>query len=205
MRIFQHKGQGVNDQERIFSPLADVDFFRHLIADLHDDLDGKVSRFRQLADLSMVLGAAGNMIPGEVSHVSWLEARSSFVHGNFIATVVLCQGLAEHVLASHLSMRLGGEPLPVRLQFKDTLKRSVDDGVITENFASDLRKLMSLRNPLSHFRDINDPSNLSRRAIDTAVQPQEHLLNDATFAMSMAICLLSMPTFRLDGGRTIKD
>lgn len=195
----------IDDQEHLFSPLADVDFFRHLVADLHDDLESKVARFRQLADLSMGMGAAGTIIPGQTSHVSWLEARSSFVHGNFIAAVMLCQGLAEHVLASHLSMRLGGEPLPVRLQFKDTLNRSVNDGVITEEFAKELRALMALRNPLSHFRDINDPSNLSRRAIDTAVHPQEHLLNDATFAISVAVSLLSLPIFRLDGGRSIMD
>lgn len=192
-------------QESLFSPLAEVDFFRHLIADLHDDLDGKVARFRQLADLSMGMGAAGTMIPGETSHVSWLEARSSFVHGNFIAVVMLCQGLAEHVLASHLSMGLDATPLPIRVQFKDTLKRSVDDGVISEEFAEDLRKLMSLRNPLSHYRDVNDASNLFRRAIDTAVPPHEHLLNDATFAISVAVRLLSLPSFRLDGGRTILE
>lgn len=102
-------------------------------------------------------------------------------------------------------MRLGGEPLPLRLQFKDTLKRSVDNGVITEKFANDLRTLMSLRNPLSHFRDINDPSNLSRRAIDAAAPPREHLLHDATFAISVAVGLLSLPIFRLDGGKTNKD
>lgn len=195
----------IDNQEYLFSPLADVDFFRHLVADLHDDLGGKVARFRQLADLSIGMGDAGTMIPGQTSHVSWLEARSSFVHGNFIATVMLCQGLAEHVLASHLSMRIGGKPLPSRLQFKDTLKRSVDDRVITEKFANDLRTLMSLRNPLSHFRDINDPSSLYRRAMDGASYPQVHLLHDATFAISVAVCLLSLPTFRLDGGRTIRD
>jgi hypothetical protein len=102
-------------------------------------------------------------------------------------------------------MALGGERLPDRLQFKDTLKRSVDDGVITEKFANDLKTLMSLRNPLAHFRDINDPSNLSRRVIDTAVHLQDHLLNDATFAISVAANLLSLPVFRLDGGRTIMD
>jgi len=195
----------IEDQEALFSPLADVDFFRQLVGDLYDDLEGKVARFRQLADLSMGMGSAGTMIPGETSHLSWLEARSSFVHGNFIATVMLCQGLAEHALASHLSMSLGGEPLPARMQFKDTLRRSIDDGVITEEFANDLRALMSLRNPLSHFRAINDPSNLSRRAIDTAIRPQAHLLNDATFAISGAARLLSLPVFRLDGGRTILD
>jgi hypothetical protein len=195
----------IDKQENLFSPLSDVDFFRHLVADLHDDLDNKVARFRQLADLSMGMGAFGTMIPGETSHVSWLEARSSFIHGNFIATVMLCQGLAEHVLASHMSMRLAGTPLPVRLQFKDTLERSLEDGVITEALAKDLKTLMALRNPLSHFRDINDPSNLSRRAINSATHPQEHLLNDATFAISAAVRLLSLPVFRLDSGITIAD
>jgi len=195
----------MGDQQNLFSPQADVDVFRHLIVDLHDDLEGKVARFRQLADLSMGMGAAGTMIPGETSHVSWLEARSSFVHGNFIATIMLCQGLAEHILASHLSMRLGGEPLPARQQFKDTLRRSVEDGVLNEKLASDLRTLMSLRNPLSHFRDINDPSNLTRRAMETAVRPQEHLLNDATFAISVAVRLLSLPTFRLDSCGAVTD
>lgn len=64
---------------------------------------------------------------------------------------------------------------------------------------------MSLRNPLSHFRGINDPSNLSRRVMDTALHLKEHLLRDATFAISVAVRLLSLPAFRLDDGRTILD
>jgi hypothetical protein len=195
----------MNDQNNLFSPLADVDFFRQLVGDLYDDVAGKVARFRQLADLSMGLGARGTMIPGQTSHVSWLEARSSFVHGNFIAAVMLCQGLAEHVLASHVSMGLNARPLPKRVQFKDTLKRSVDEGVISTEFAEELRRLMELRNPLAHYRDIDDASNLTRRAVDSATHPQEHLMADATFAMSVAVKLLSLPSFRLDGGASIDD
>lgn len=195
----------MEQQESLFSSLADVDFFRHLIVDFHDDIAGKVARFRQLADISMGLGDAGTLIPGATSHLSWLEARSSFVHGNFIAVVMLCQALAEHVLASHLSMKLDAEQLPPRLQFKDTLKLCIDNGLIREQFAQELRNLMSLRNPLSHYRDINDVANLSRRAIDTAISPHEHLLNDATFAISVAVQLLSLPSFRLDGDRSISD
>lgn len=195
----------MKSQESLFSPLADLDFSRHLIADLHDDLAGKVARLRQLADLSMGMGEAGTMIPGETGHATWLEARWSFVHGNFIATVMLCQGLAEHVLASYLSMGLNATPLPTRVQFKDTLKRSVEKGVFSDEFAEDLIKLMSLRNPLSHYRDVNDASNLSRRAINTAMLPHQHLLNDATFAISVAVKMLSLPSFRLDSGRTVPD
>ena len=185
-------------QGALFSPLGDVEVSRWLLADLHDDLAGKVGRFRQLADLSTVLGSSGTMIPGgETAYAAWIEARSSFVHGNFVATVMLCQGLAEHMLAAHLSLGLGGDELPTRIGFRDTLSRCLERGVIGETDAHDLRKLMALRNPLSHYRSIDDPSNLSRRTIETQVPAEQHLLDDATFAISMAVRLLALPAFRL--------
>jgi hypothetical protein len=195
------RGISLADQKALFSPLSDVDFFRHLLADLHDDVPGKVARFRQLADLSMALGSYGSMIPGgESAHSAWVEARSSFVHGNFVATIMLCQGMAEHMLAAHLAMGLSAEELPERIKFSETLRRCVEDGVIAGRDAEDLRTLMGFRNPLSHYRDVNDPSNIERRALDTRMSAREHLLNDATFAISMAVRLLSLPAFRVDRG-----
>jgi hypothetical protein len=178
--------------------MKDVDVFRILLADLHDDLPGKVARFRQLADLSAALGSEGTMMPGgETALAAWTEARSSFVHGNYVATVLLCQGLAEHLLAAHLTLGLDGEELPSRVSFTDTLSRCVARGVVAQRDADDLRRLMNLRNPLTHYRSIDDPSNLSRRVLDTRLPAQTHLLTDATFAMSMAIRLLALPVFRL--------
>lgn len=192
-------------QDSLFSPLADVDLFRHLIADLHDDVAGKVARFRQLADLTTEHATERAMIPGGTAFSSGLEARSSFVHGNFVATVMLCQGMAEHMLASHLAMGMDAKPLPERINFKATLKRCMAEGVISHRDAQDLERLMSLRNPLSHYREVNDKSNLDRRAIDTQMPAREHLLSDATFAIAMAVRLLALPSFRLDDGRTLLD
>ena len=93
------------DQADLLSPLSDFDLVGLLLADMHHDLPGKVSRYRQLVDLSSSLGADGAIITGgETSIAHWSEARSSFVHGNFAATVLLAQGLAEHLLASYLSL-----------------------------------------------------------------------------------------------------
>lgn len=192
-------------QESLFSPLADVDFFRHLIVDLHDDVAGKIARFRQLADLTLEHGTERAMIPGGTAFSAWLEARSSFVHGNFVATVMLCQGMAEHMLASRLAMGMDAKPLPKKVRFEQTLKRCQDEGVISERDAEDLERLMSLRNPLSHYRDVNDESNLERRAIHTQKQAREHLVSDATFAISMAVRLLALPSFRLEDGRKLID
>jgi hypothetical protein len=91
-----------------------------------------------------------------------VAARTSFVHGNFIATVLLCQSLAEHLLAAHLNM-FERDRLPGRIAFQETLKRCVAARIISSEDEGDLRHLMGLRNPLSHFRDINDPNSLSRR------------------------------------------
>ena len=187
-----------NAQSELLSGVKDVDVFRILIADLHDDLDGKVARFHQLADLSTALGSMGTMLPGgETVLAAWTEARSSFVHGNYMATVLLCQVLAEHILAAHLTLGLDGERLPDRVSFNDTLNRCVTRGVIAPQDSDDLRRLMSMRNPLTHFRSIDDPSNLSRRVVDTRLPAETHLLADATFALGMAIRLLSLPVFRL--------
>jgi hypothetical protein len=182
----------------LLCPVSDLGFARFLLADLHDDLAEKVARFRQLSDLSISLGSSGTMLPGgETTHAVWTEARTSFIHGNFVATVLLSQGLAEHMLAAHLSIGLDAEELPERIGFRATLKRCLAHGVISKGDAADLRRLMELRNPLSHFRSIDDPSILSRRVLDERLHAVEHLRRDATFAISMAVRLLALPAFRL--------
>jgi hypothetical protein len=189
-----------DDQTDLLSSFKEIDLVRFLIADLHDDLAGKVARFHQLSDLSTVLGSNGTLMPGgHTTYIAWSEARTSFVHGNYIATVMLCQGLAEHLLASHLALGIDAERLPDKIPFQDTLRRCLADQVISQEDANDLRRLMTLRNPLSHYRNINDPTNLSRRALDTRSSVEDHLKGDASFAISVAIRLLALPAFRLDG------
>lgn len=187
-------------QSELLSPLGDLEIVRILLADIHDDLPGKVARFHQLADLSQALGPGGTMLPGgETTQIAWFEARASFIHGNYIATVLLCQGLAEHTLAAHLTLELGGEEPSNRISFYDTLQRCLARDVISQRDADDLRRLMALRNPLSHYRNFDDPSNLSRRVLDTMLPAESHLLGDASFAISVAIRLLALPAFRLGG------
>lgn len=185
-------------QCKLLSPIRDLDAVRILLADLHDDLLGKVARFHQISDLSEALGSKGAMMPGgELAFTAWIEARASFIHGNYVATVLLCQGLAEHMLAAYLSLGINGEEIPNRITFRETLSRCMDKGLITQKDVDDLQRLMELRNPLSHFRGLDDPSNLSRRTLNTGLSAESHLLNDASFAISMAIRLLALSAFRL--------
>jgi hypothetical protein len=186
------------ERSDLLSDLDDLDFTRLLLADMHDDLHGKVSRFRQLEDLMSAIGSRRSMIPGgEVAYTAWVEARSSFVHGNFLATVLLAQALAEQMLAAMLTLGLNAEPIPPKIDFRKTLKRCRARDMISQCDSDDLERLMGLRNPLSHHRRIDDPTNLSRRVIDERISGEEHLRRDATFAISMAVRLLALPMIRL--------
>lgn len=182
----------------LLSPVTDIDVFRLLIADLHNDLTGKLARYRQLFDLSASLSSNGVILAGgEISLAHWTETRSSFINGNYAATVLLAQGLAEHILASYLVLELSGDELPDRIAFTETLRRCRERDVISRTDEADFRSLMNLRNPLSHFRPVTDPSSLTRRAIESAIPANEHLRRDATFAISMAVRLLSLPVFHI--------
>jgi hypothetical protein len=187
------------EQPDLLSPLSDLRLVQLLLADLHDDLSGKVGRYRQLSDLSAALGFYGTMLPGgETTLALWTEARTSFVHGNYVATVMLCQALAEQMLAADLSMSLHDQKLSKRISFTETLERCLKQKIIPTKNAVELRRLMELRNPLSHFRGLDDPFDLSRRVLDTMQPAESHLLADASFAIGVAIRLLALPSFRVD-------
>lgn len=87
-------------QHDLFSDPNDIDLMRHLLADLHDDLRGKVERARQLLNLCGDMGSGTMLYGGETTLELWREARWSLIHGQHVATVMLSQGLAEHILAA---------------------------------------------------------------------------------------------------------
>lgn len=187
-----------DDQPDLLSDLSDLDFVRHLLADLHDDLSGKVGRFRMLTDLGAQMVRSGTMIfGGHAAYYAWVEARSSFVHGNYVATILLCQGLVEHLLAAYLHAGLLVDDIPDRIQFADTLRRCREREIICDEDVTDLRRMMALRNPLSHFRLVDDGSNLDRRSIDESRSADDLLRHDAIFSIGLAVRMLSKPAFRL--------
>lgn len=186
------------DQHDLLSEISELELFRHLLAELHDDLAGRVSRFRMLTDLGRDMGRHGTMIfGGTAAEHAWIEARASFVHGNFAATVLLCQGLVEHLLAAYLQGGLLMDDLPERLQFRETLRRCRDRDIISEQDVTDLKRLMALRNPLSHFRHMHDASNVDRRSIQSGETAEDLMRKDAIFAIGLAVRMLAKPAFRL--------
>lgn len=185
-------------QTDLLSDVSDLDAVHHLLADLHDGLVGRVTRFRHLADLGDTLGPEGTMLFGGSAVLkAWMEARSSFVLGNFTATILLCQSLVENLLAAFLHAAPIGNDLPHRIAFRDTLKRCHARGLISNRDFGDLERLINLRNPLSHFRTVEDDQNLDRRALSVGNSSGELLEHDAWFAIGIAFRILAKPQYRL--------
>lgn len=190
-------GDQPDSEDDLFSNISDVGLVRHLLADLRDDLQGKIMRFHYLTDLGAELGVHGTMLfGGEVTYNAWVEARSSFVHGNYVATVLLCQSLVENLLAAFLHGGLMDE-LPSRIQFDETLRRCRAKNLLTDEDIIELKKLVGMRNPLTHFRNVDDAHNLTRRSMATGRIPGENSSRDAWFAITLAVRMLAKNPFRL--------
>lgn len=180
----------------LFSALSDTDALGMLLADLHTDLHGRVARLKYISDISSVLSEDGSIIfGGPIASVALNEARSSFVLGNFAATVLMCQAMAENNLAGYLHSWHGR--LPAKISFHDTLQRSEEAGLLDHWQVADLKRLAGLRNPLSHFRDPHDPANLMRRSMDSKDSFEEVISKDAHFAIATIIKLIAAPPFRV--------
>jgi hypothetical protein len=148
----------------LLSPLTETEFLQLLLRDLHDDLPGRITRLRYLGDQAGTLGSAGTMIlGGSPAYNAFTEARSSFVNGNYAATIILCQAMAENLLAA--AVHLDGTELPNRIAFTETLRLCENKGYLTGHDCAELKKLANLRNPLAHYRSLDDPSHVDRRSM----------------------------------------
>jgi hypothetical protein len=150
------------------------------------------------------------MLPGgQASWVAYVEARSSFVAGNFAATILLSQSLIENLLGGHLiiddvgrEVRQGGprvgKPPRKRPHLRELIDHAIEAGVIALDDVDGIQRIMDMRNPLVHFRNINDSQNLTRRAMETGIHPDDLLFDDARSAISMTIRLIGNSQRALD-------
>lgn len=171
--------------------VSELDCVQHIFGDINGDLRSKVERLMFLCTThDRVLDAENLLTFGGVTvQEVWREARWSYIHGNYIATVLLCQGFVEHLVAS--TAFGAGEKLPKRATLRDALKRAFARGYISEDEVEDIERLIALRNPLSHFRRPLDPSSISGRAVTEDEEYHELLKRDGRFAIELATKMLS--------------
>lgn len=193
----------------MFDPLPpETVALRTLLADLHDDLEGRVERLRLLLALEFDFGSGRRlMLPGGTpAFTAYVETRQAFVFGNFLSVILLSQCVLENALAAHLGLEaiateVRGGPTSSqkpRPGFRETVAACRASGLIDDADERDLWRLSDLRNALAHFRTVNDPSHIDRRAIAQRRSATVLCEDDGRFAISLFVRILAKPAFRLD-------
>jgi hypothetical protein len=174
-----------------------------LLRELTDDLGRRVERLRFLIALDQDFGRGTLMLPGgEVSYFAYVEARSSFVAGNFLSAVLAAQCFVENILGGHLIVdetvrpihgqsALASGPVGRRPKLRQLIDKGIESEIISPTQASRIEQLATIRNPLMHFRDVDDPAQLGRRVLNQRVQAVEIMEADARFALTTVIELAS--------------
>jgi hypothetical protein len=188
---------------------SDSEAAQYLLGETADDLPFRIHRFKTLIALDADFGGSGVMLPGgPAAYIAYLEARSSFVAGNFAATILLSQSLIENLLGGHLILDdvsrevrkrapRTSKPLGAQPKIRPMLDHALEAGVLDMQDVDRILRLMDLRNPLVHFRDVNDPKNLTRRAMETGVHHDQIMYEDARFAMSTIISVVGKAQFAI--------
>ena len=63
--------------------------------------------------------------------------------------------------------------------------------------SDELRKLGNLRNPLAHFRTMDDPTHVDRRSMHEKAHYLDILRQDAFFAIALVMRILAKKPFRI--------
>jgi hypothetical protein len=146
---------------RALWPVADTE---KLVADLADaDTATRDERADRLAILLSEFGPPADMllVGGMGAMFAISELQNSFLNGNYMGTVLLCQVFVEHSLAG--SYALGGDDKLMLEGFKALIDRSLADGHVSAALAARLHELREMRNPYNHPRPFSRPNNLLER------------------------------------------
>lgn len=180
-----------------------------LLDDLYTDFEARIARCRLLLALDVDFGGSGVMLPGgHPTYLAFVEARSSFVAGNFLGTILLCLALIENLLGAYIRDEELADEIHGRSGFEEnrisarprltlSLDLCIARGLLTAQEAARVLELSELRNSLAHWRPENDRSHIDRRALDNRTHVFSVMGEDARFGITTVIKLLAKPEFAI--------
>jgi hypothetical protein len=148
-----------------------------------------VERAERVRWIRRKLPKVGMGLPSDSSFV-FTEARSTFVDGYFIATLVLAAAFAEHWMTGILSRRGYGGECRRGLRACISCARKYD--VWPELVLGRLAHLQTIRNPFIHLKDFDHSHTLTQRSWMRGHSPAEVLEHDAKDALEAIFTLVQL-------------
>ncbi|WP_439606013.1 hypothetical protein [Hydrogenophaga sp.] len=110
------------------------------------------------------------------------EARSSYVHGNFIATLVLALAYVEHVINDALPPPPSKKKTP---PMSVAIQQARAAGLFPGDLLDGAAVLSDFRNPFIHRRDSDDQDTIGQRVQNRKSHPRMILEQDARDALQV--------------------
>jgi len=161
-------------------------------------VEDDASRSSRSARLEFVVQASGppsNMlIPGGfVPARALVEAKWSYINGQFLACIMLCQAMLEHVLAGQFTLM--GKDALIKKGFERLCDEALADHLISPSEHRAFSNLRLLRNPYVHPKRMNDPTRLERRMMTEKRSQEEIVEDDARRALLAVLRLMDRYPF----------
>ncbi|MGB5143162.1 MAG: hypothetical protein WBO22_06685 [Shewanella indica] len=149
---------------------------RQGIADfVEDEEQTRPDRIVRFVELNELFALQGDMLltGGLQSHLVFHELANSYVNGNYMAVVLLCQAFIEHSLSGEFIMR--GQSTIVESSFKKILESAKAAEIINGTLFEQLEVLRKIRNPYVHAKAGLKNGSLAKKMIDGRFESAEEL------------------------------
>lgn len=149
---------------------------RQGIADfVEDEEQTRPDRIVRFVELNELFALQGDMLltGGLQSHLAFHELANSYVNGNYMAVVLLCQAFIEHSLSGEFIMR--GQSTIAESSFKIILESAKAAEIINGTLFEQLEVLRKIRNPYVHAKAGLKNGSLAKKMIDGRFESAEEL------------------------------
>ena len=163
-----------------FSEMDVAELIAWLETDEASSREGRAHRLGHLLK-AVQLPEDGIFFHGEYSLQSFNEVRFAYIHGLYMATVLLSLSCVEWEVAGRLYA--AGWEKAKRATSEELLLEAHKRSIISDEELDTFQHLRSIRNSQAHFRPPLASSSLLRRAVDQNILPNEVFMIDAQKAI----------------------
>ncbi len=150
-------------------------------------------RVRRLKLLAAIAPDSGFVMSVETAIV-FGEARSTYVNGDFAASLLVSQSFIEHRLQGYLEFR--GQAKVAKAGLAAIVAHLRTRKVVHDSLLERIDRLRRIRNPFTHLRHGRDPHALARRSVERRQSFEDLMEHDAYEALAV---MFTAAVIRLPG------
>ncbi len=144
-------------------------------------LGSRTRRLSYVMEVIQVPPGTFGRFHGEISYLCYEEVRLAYIHGLYLATVLLSLSYVEHQLAGQFHG--AGESWVKDARLEKLLEEAYQRGMLSDEEFKVFDDLRGIRNSYAHFRHPGHATGLLNRSVDQNALPRDVMKADAERAL----------------------